>query len=103
MEFKEELIVEPSSSFEMPHESHYERSRSMWKELKQHPPEEEWFLCIDCQPYKILFESDGSIDQHCNDFKDHYRMYPAWWYLRFSLDVPDIAKSKKYEKFFKNL
>ena len=76
--------------------SNYDRKRSFWKELGQKPDREEWFVCVDCIPHKILRENDQSMEKHFADNADHYRINPAWWYSKFKLYVPDIAKKRKY-------
>ena len=77
--------------------SNYDKQRSSWKELGQKQDIEEWFVCVDCIPHKILKVDDQSMDEHFVENADHYRINPAWLYSKFKLYVPDIAKQKKYQ------
>ena len=77
--------------------SNYDKQRSSWKELGQKPDIQEWFVCVDCIPHKILKVDDQSMDEHFVENADHYRINPAWLYSKFKLYVPDIAKQKKYQ------
>ena len=77
--------------------SNYDKQRSSWKELGQKQDIEEWFVCVDCTPHKILKVDDQSMDEHFVENADHYRINPAWLYSKFKLYVPDIAKQKKYQ------
>lgn len=77
--------------------SNYDKQRSSWKELGQKPDIEEWFVCVDCIPHKILKVDDQSMEEHFVENADHYRINPAWLYSKFKLYVPDIAKQKQYQ------
>ena len=71
--------------------SNYDKQRSSWKELGQKQDIEEWFVCVDCIPHKILKVDDQSMDEHFVENADHYRINPAWLYSKFKLYVSTIG------------
>ena len=81
--------------------SEYDQHRSLWKELGHKQEKNEWFVCLDCEPHKILKETDDSMDEHFNEFGDHYRINPAWWYSKFNLYIPDLSRKNKFKQIKK--
>ena len=85
------------------YETNYNRKRSLWKELGERQEREEWFLCLDCTPHKIVKENDPSYEKHFEENADHYKINPSWYYSKFQLYITDIAKQKKYQNIIKEL
>ena len=83
--------------------SNYDRKRSLWKEMGQKQSSEEWFVCVDCVLHKILKENDSTMEKHFEDNDNHFKINPAWWYSKFQLDIPDIAKQNKYKDVLRDL
>ena len=77
--------------------SNYDKNQSLWKVLGEKQDIPEWSICLDCVPHKILKDSDESMDKHFAENPEHYQINPAWFYLKFSLYVSDIAKQQKYK------
>lgn len=96
MDIKEEPL---SRDFDDDHEeytSSYDRERSMWKILKRAKPQHEWFVCIDCDPLRILQIHDGSLDGHMKEYENHYRIDPAWLYSKLELNLKDLRMTTEY-------
>ena len=82
--------------------SNYNRNQSLWKMSGEKQEIPEWSICLDCVPHKILKDSDESMDKHFAENPEHYQINPAWFYLKFNLNVSDIAKQQKYKAIIKS-
>lgn len=90
-----DIKQEPLEVEEIVKESHYNQARSLKKQFK-----EDWYLCAHCD--KLLLEGDKSVDDHMVDHTDHFRINPAWWYSRFSLEIPDLRNNEEFKHFIDN-
>ena len=61
----------------------------------------QWFLCKDCIPFKIISEKDDSMETHCSEYPDHYQIYPDWYFAKFDLKIKDLKFEKPYASLLK--
>lgn len=122
-ESPEEIVAEPTKkaieeppNVEESHEIEYDRDEDMdneyytsdydsqWscRKITKHKiirKKEDWFLCTDCDPPKLLFEDD-SVGAHLGEFRDHFHINPAWLYSKARLILTDIKEMGEYQSYF---
>jgi hypothetical protein len=55
----------------------------------------DWYICTDCDPYKILRDSDETFGSH-SDTTKHYKVYPSWYYNKFDVKASNVAMDQTY-------